>query len=102
MLDKKGQALIAFVILLPLLLGICAYVIDVGIITYESNKLKNIIEENKNELNNIDKNLKINNIKKYQLKRYNNCIKVTYYKESIFGSIIGIKKYKISEKGCKN
>lgn len=45
MRDNKGQVLILFVLLLPIILGICMLVIDVGTIYIEKTKIKNIISE---------------------------------------------------------
>ena len=41
-MNKKGQTLILFVILIPILLGLCALVIDVGLIVNEEVKLKEV------------------------------------------------------------
>lgn len=98
-MNKKGQTLIMFVILLPLLIGVCAFVIDIGLITYEKNKLQNIIRSV--EINKVDKNLKINGIKEYRKKEKGNCVNITYYKDSVFGRIVGIKTYKISASSCE-
>lgn len=101
MINKKGQTLVMFLILLPVFIGILAFVIDYGIITYEKNKLNNLIDLSKDTNENIDELLKINNIEKYEKKEKNNCITITYYKNSLFGSIVGIKEYKIKANTCK-
>lgn len=102
MMNKKGQVLVMFIILLPILIGVCAFVIDVGIITYEKNKLSNIINLSNEEDVNVRKYLKLNNISGYKIKEKGKCIEVKYYRKSLFGSIIGIKEYKISSKVCED
>lgn len=44
MMNNKGQSLVLFVLLLPLLVGIMALVIDVGITLNKKNELENVIE----------------------------------------------------------
>lgn len=64
MKDEKGQALIEFVILLPIIIMIIFIIIDFGTIFFQKNKLENIsadIVEIYNSTNNIDKN-KFNDI----------------------------------------
>lgn len=99
-LNKKGQTLIMFIILLPILIGITAFVIDYGIIVYEKDKLSNLIELAHDENKDIDSILKLNDIKDYEKKEKNNCYTITYYKDSLFGSIVGIKEYKIKASNC--
>lgn len=71
-MNKKGQALVEFIIILPILIFILLAIIDYGTISYTKNKLENIIgdvssmyknnetdEEVNRFLNNNDKDLKI-------------------------------------------
>lgn len=44
MMNNKGQSLVLFVLLLPLLVGIMALVIDVGITLNKKNELENVVE----------------------------------------------------------
>lgn len=44
MLNNKGQSLVLFVVIIPILLGVAILVIDVGNVYLEQNKLKNIID----------------------------------------------------------
>lgn len=99
-LNNKGQTLIMFIILLPILIGIIAFVVDYGVIVYEKDKLSNLIELSINENKNIDKILKINDIKNYKKEEKENCYKITYYKKSLFGNVVGIKEYKITASSC--
>lgn len=71
-MNRKGQALVEFIIILPILIFILLAIIDYGTISYTKNKLENIIvdvsnmyknnetdEEVNRFLNNNDKDLKI-------------------------------------------
>ena len=106
MINKKGQTLILFVFLLPLIIGIMAFVVDIGLIMSKTTNLKEVtkliihegIEKDLTEeeihnlfvKNKIDiDNLKLNVANKEI--EVNNKIEIN----SIFGSIIGIKKYEI-------
>lgn len=101
-LNKKGQTLIMFIILLPILIGITAFVIDYGIIVYEKNKLDNLISYSEKKGKDIDRLLVDNDIKEYEKTGEGSCYDITYYKDSLFGSIIGIKEYKITSTNCRN
>lgn len=110
MLNKKGQTLILFVIMIPIILGIAALVVDVGVIFANKSHLKEVtktaIREN---ISNIDnetdtkiKNILIKNevnVDNLEIKISDNKINVKneISIDSIFGSIIGIKNYKIIE-----
>ena len=41
-MNKNGQTLILFVIMIPILLGLCAFVIDVGSIVLANTKLREV------------------------------------------------------------
>jgi len=106
MINKRGQTLALFVILIPILLVIAAFVIDMGVVIYNkshlkevskmalnenvdnldnTNNIKKILEKNKVDINNLEINIIDNKI------NLKNEIEV----ESIFGAIIGIKNYKV-------
>ncbi len=104
--NKKGQTLILFIILIPLILGVMAVVVDVGLLISKNSNLKettkivikdslnnNLNEEEIRELfikNKIDVDnleIKLDN-EKIEIK---NKIEI----DSIFGAIIGLKKYTI-------
>lgn len=108
-MNKKGQTLILFVILLPIFLLLMAFVVDTGIVLKENTKCKSMMKtvlkttyENRFDTHyqeQVEKIMKKNTIPIENLK-----IKVDqdiiyleneYEKKSIFGSIIGIKEYKI-------
>lgn len=106
-MNKRGQTLILFVLLIPILLILAALVIDIGLVTNAKLKLDNlttsILEEfydQKNE-ENIEQKIKEiyqkNNIKIDHLEINSTDtmlnIKIEDQIDSIFGRIIGIKEY---------
>ncbi len=108
-MNKKGQTLILFVVLLPIFLLLMAFVVDTGLILQENTKckstLKTIIKTTYNNRyeENYQEQIK-ELVEKNVLPTDNLIIEVqddvvglqnTYEKESIFGAIIGIKEYKI-------
>jgi Flp pilus assembly protein TadG len=117
-LNNKGQTLILFVILIPIVLVLMALVIDTSYLYKEKTKLesttKTIIKNNydKKDSDDIDKiitdlyqknNIETNNLI-ISVSDNSLAIKNYYSIDSIFGNIIGIKKYdiKVSLKGIKN
>lgn len=109
-MNKKGQTLIIFVILIPIIMAIFALVIDIGLMTYENVKLKNttktILKEGlkNNDLNEnyLKKMLLKNGINCDNLKIYDDDNKFTIYNQyfisSMFGKILGIKEYEVNVK----
>ncbi len=109
MLNKKGQTLIMFVLLLPVLLILIAFIIDTGFMYLETSKLngttktvlknmyyqkddtefekkfKLLLQKNKIEINNISIKVDNDSIK----------VKNNYKIDSYFGKLIGIKEYEI-------
>ena len=107
-MNNKGQALVIFLILLPILLGLCALVIDSAYIVANKNKLTNINEiairdtldgKSKKE---VEEEIKINdkNIEIMSFKKEDNKVSIHLQNniKSIFGSIIGYEKYEINSK----
>ncbi len=108
-MNNKGQTLILFVLLLPLLLLLMAFVIDTGMILKEKTKLDSTLrtvlkttykdKEEENYEERLTKLLEENEIPctNMELERKENKIRlqITYEKESIFGKIIGLNTYKI-------
>ncbi len=109
-MNKKGQTLVIFVILIPIIMAIFALVIDIGLMTYENVKLKNttktILKEGlkNNDLNEnyLKKMLLKNGINCDNLKIYDDDNKLTIYNQyfisSMFGKILGIKEYEVNVK----
>ncbi len=108
-MNNRGQTLIFFVLVIPILLLILAFIVDTGLVLKEYTrftsttrtivrtvdmKTENYQEKVKNlyDKNNIPtKNLEIETIEK-QIQISNE-----YEIESIFGNIIGLKSYKIKK-----
>ncbi len=107
--NKHGQTLILFVIMIPILILLCAFVIDMGLVIAErhhvkevtktvikeefanmhdsniDNKIKKLLQENKIDIKRLEINIADNTLE----------IKNEIEVASIFGNIIGIKSYKI-------
>lgn len=108
-MNKHGQTLIIFIILIPIFLSILALVIDVGLVISKKSELKEItktvIKETIKDLKNDNLNEQIinlfakNNIEVDNLRIETNEESITIKNEieidSIFGNILGFKKYKI-------
>jgi hypothetical protein len=103
-MNNKAQSLVLFVFLLPLVIALFAYVFDTCYISINKTKLNNIGElameyekENK-DLNEIKKMIKDND-KDIEIESisYGN-IHLKKEINSIFGNIIGIKKYLLEVK----
>ena len=106
MMNNKGQTLVLFIIFIPILIMLAAFIIDTGIIIKESTRLKattkTVLEdvfykENKSEslITNLfnENNINTNNL---EIVMTNNItIKNEYQIESVFGKIIGLKHYTI-------
>lgn len=113
-LNNKGQTLVIFILLLPIFLALCAFVIDVGLMSYENIKLKNVTKSiltsvvEKNKIN--DESIKdlyhkndinINNLEiKITPETIN--IENDYYIPSIFGKILQIEEYEVRVKAKMN
>ena len=98
-MNKKGQALVLFIIFIPILVLSFALIVDVGLMYKSKIKgeelLKTSISENRNIKDYFELNdLKISNIEGEK------CKKVTIEINSVFGSIIGIKKYYVEVDNC--
>ena len=107
-MNNKGQALVVFILVLPLLIILAAFIVDNAYMTYKNIELKNVTKDimkihlTKGELSDeeIVNIYKKNNIPTEELivmKTSSNInIKNTYYTDSIFGKIIGFKSYEVS------
>lgn len=106
MMNKKGQTLVFFIVFIPFILMLASYVIDLGYIQSEKIKLNDTTKIVIKELykkdystNQIKQLYQKNDIKlqKVAIKKEEDKIKVSasYEVESIFGKLVGIKKYLI-------
>ena len=71
-MNKKGQTLILFVLLVPIFVALAAVVVDVGTMQFTYQKYQ-VIEEN-------------NRVK----------VSISHEMEAIFGKIIGLETYEIT------
>ena len=107
MINNKGQTLVLFIIFIPILILLAAFIIDTGLIIHESTRLQNVsktimtdVYNTKNMNEESIRKLYIKNnieVEKLQVKLLDDeiIIKNEYFIESIFGKMIGLKKYKI-------
>ena len=113
-MNNKGQTLIIFVILVPIIITMMALVVDVGMLENKVLKTKNIVDVaikeyfNKEEdVTVISKTLEENDIStdKLIIKRTDNevVVNLEYEMISLFGKIVGLQKYdvKVKRKGIK-
>ena len=104
-MNKKGQTLILFVILIPILVTITAVVVDIGTLEFTYQKLKGIVDESikeyylKDGRNSMEATLEYNDLSKelYKISESDNEVNVylTYEMDSIFGRLINIPSYEI-------
>ena len=104
-MNKKGQTLILFVLLVPILITILAIVVDVGLLTNEFQKTRGLVDDGikeyfrtqkKDEITNL---LELNEIPTEYLEilEKENSIEVnlTYEMDSLFGKLIRLNHYPI-------
>lgn len=104
-MNNKGQTLIMFIILIPIFLILTAIVVDVGLIEYNYQKYKGIVDESIKEyfLNGgsdaLNKTMNYNGLesKDYEITIVNDTVEVllNYNIESVFGKIINLNEYSI-------
>lgn len=105
-MNNHGQTLVLFIIFIPILLMLCAFIIDTGVIFRENIKLSSTSKIILTDA--LEKDYSESMIKELFLE--NNIptddiiitktpsqigLKITYQKDSIFGAMIGIKHYEI-------
>lgn len=104
-MNNKGQTLIIFVILVPILITLLAVVVDVGLMRHEQIKIKGIIDDGikeyfeTNNTEDITKILRLNDIPedKIIIKTNTNTVDVSieYNIDSLFGKIVNLQEYTI-------
>ncbi|MBQ9834669.1 MAG: pilus assembly protein [Bacilli bacterium] len=106
-MDKKGQTLVVFVLLIPLFMVLAAFIIDNSMIVSENLHLKNVTRDIiRNDLtkemlddDKIKKILEKNDIPTKELevirKEGKLNIKNHYFIDSIFGKVVGINSYEL-------
>lgn len=108
-MNNKGQMLVLFAVLLPLVLMFVGLIIDTGYLYIEKRKLDLIVKDTveygiKNYNNTTEEQLhtllekNIDNIKEKKIVKQDNMltIKVLLQKNSIFSFVFGKEKYEIS------
>lgn len=105
MLNKKGQTLILFVILIPVFVALIAVVVDVGSLHFTYQKLKGIVDESIKEyylsdgLTSLEETLDYNDISSssYEVVATDENVSVTlnYEMDAIFGKLVGLSSYDI-------
>ena len=108
-MNNKGQSLVLFILIIPILIGIMALVIDCGKVLYTKSKQENtielILEYTKEDLKNntleeekvkklIDKNLE-NNKNIITIKKEKVSILTKEEVEGIFSKMLGFKEFKV-------
>ncbi len=107
-MNNKGQTLVIFIIILPVIILGVSYLVDTGLMYIGRSKListcKVIIDKYYDEEisdSKVEEYLKDNEIKytDYKVSRNDNLsIEVKSKIDSIFGNVVGIKEYEISAK----
>ena len=59
-MNKKGQALVEFIIILPVMIFVLLAIVDLGIMSYNKNRLENIITDVDKMYKNNETNEEIN------------------------------------------
>lgn len=104
-MNKNGQTLIIFVILIPIILTTLAIVVDVGILVHEFQRTRGILDDGIREYfenyeeEDIPTLLRLNDIpiENLEIRPYEDKVEVSiqYSIDSLFGKLINIKNYEI-------
>ncbi len=111
-MNKKGQSLVIFVLILPVIALLIAFFIDSSISIMEKNRLEGIIKSNMNEA--LNSNIYDAEKIKEAIKKNDNIyvsvsiendnleIKANSNKKSVFGNILNFDYYKLEFNYCAN
>lgn len=104
-MNNKGQTLIIFVILIPILILVAALVVDTGLMTFEKERYRGIIENGIEEYfdtGNVEETEKIFSLNDIPKEEYTIIVQEKQIEvslntsiEAIFGKIINIEEYEI-------
>ena len=104
-MNNKGQSLVLFILIVPILLGMIVLVYDVGNAVVKKNKINNVIEMIVEDSLNEDYEFeKVEKLVQYNLSTNNYSIsvsdnevniKVEDYVDGIISNVIGFKGFKI-------
>ncbi len=102
-MNKKGQSLVLFIILLPVIILAIALVVDTGLMYNAKIKGNNLLKEAVEDDLDIDEYFGLNNfeIVSKEVKSEEGCAIITSRVKSVFGQIIGKKEYSIKISNCK-
>lgn len=98
--DKKGQSLVLFIVLLPLLLAFMAFVIDTGIMYNKKIVVKSLIK-NETIIEEIKEKFNLNKVSYKKVYMKDECIIVETSAKAVFGKIINKNEYEIIVKKCE-
>lgn len=96
MLNNKGQSIVIFAIILPLLLLFITYVYDVSSVQYEKNRINSIAEIAKNSVSEDKCSIVEKNDNKITCTKEGTKIILSKRIKSIFGRILNKTYYDIS------
>lgn len=106
-MNNKGQTLIIFVLVLPVLLLFVAFFIDLSMVSLNRNKVDGVIRDNlevilKDNIKDEERIKKIfteNNVSIWKIKIDDNEIEIIVDQDinSLFGNLVKFKFYKIQE-----
>lgn len=97
-MNSKGQTLVLFVIILPIILLCVCFFVDTGIVLYEQNRLEKLAnnavryEKQLDQTDNIEAWIKKND-NKVTIQVKVNSFRLEKNVKSIFGQIVGMKEY---------
>ena len=104
-MNNRGQTLIIFVILIPIIITMAALVVDIGKMNYEKERYRGIIENSieeyfeSNQISDVKEILTLNGIPEdaYQITTQENLIEIhlTTSVDCIFAKLINIDEYQI-------
>lgn len=101
-MNNRGQSLVVFIIIIPLIIVFLGMVYDLSNVVYNQNKYDSISKEIISSTLNKEKMISLYNKNGYKennliIDNYDDyvIVKNYYYLDSNFGNIINIKKYKI-------
>ena len=102
-MNKKGQSLVLFIILLPVIILALALVVDTGLMYNAKIKGNNLLKEAVEDDLDIDEYFSLNNfeIVSKEVKSEEGCVIITSRVKSVFGQIIGKNEYSIKISNCK-
>ena len=107
-LNRKGQSLVLFVLLIPIMIGFLALVVDVGNASVEKNNIDNVIFMIMDMA--LDKKIDSSEIKEYMddnLKNYQNIVTISgdefviessTYVKGVFSKIFGFNGFSVKSK----